>query len=270
MTDTADVIIQAKRSNVLTGFVVGINEGNLLPACLQSLSFCSELIYVDLQSKDDSLRIAESFGAKTTSHEPVPYAEFIQSKLIPTLTTEWVLLLDPDERIDPSLALEITEVLKQVPSDVGSIRVPTRFYFRGKALKGTPWGHRNSKPIVFRVSATNFSDRVHRGRDILSEFREFSVPIRVDNTIHHYWMDNWKQLVAKHVKYLQHEGRSQQSNPPNWAQILISPLKEFYISFFKARGYLDGATGLSLSLFWSWYQTSALLEKRRHSSNFRS
>ena len=42
-------------------------------------------------------------------------------------------------------------------------------------------------------------------------------------------------------------------------EALLMPFSAFKKSFFDAGGYKDGFTGLFLSAFWAWYQTSAML-----------
>lgn len=264
-------MVSSANSKRITGFVVGINESDLLHDSISSLSFCDQVVYVDLESADRSLEIAQALGAKCQTHQRVPYAEFVQSKVIPLLDSEWVVLLDPDERIDPILANFIHETINRLPPEslVGAIRVPTSFYFKGKRLRGTPWGHNNSKTIVFRRAAIDFTNKVHRGRGIKKGYEEISIPSFGENTIHHFWMQSWKQLFAKHLVYLKHEGRSQTSNDIKLNDIALKPIREFYISFFREKGYLDRGRGLALSLFWSWYQTSALLAVKRHQNDKR-
>lgn len=251
----------------ITGFVVGINESSLLKDSIESLSFCDEVIYVDLESHDESIEIANKLGAKCLSHPPVPYAEFVQSKILPTISSQWVILLDPDERIDKQLANQIISTINELPknSNVGAISVPTCFYFKGKPLSGTPWGYNNSKTIVFKISAIEFSNKVHRGRAINPNYIEISLPKLGQNTIHHFWMQSWKQLISKHRVYLKHEGRSQNKINVSWKEIFLKPFREFYISLIREKGYREGGTGIALSFFWAWYQTAALLAVKSHS-----
>lgn len=256
-------------SKLLTGFIVGINESSFLSDSISSLFFCDEIVYVDLESIDDSLEKAKKLGAKCLSHPPVPYAEFIQSQFIPSLDSTWVILLDPDERIDQTLASQIAKTINELPKDsnVGAIRVPTCYYFKGKPLKGTPWGNNNSKTIVFKIAAIEFTNKVHRGRTIKPEFLEISINKTGQNLIHHFWMQSWKQLFAKHRVYLGHEGRSQNLRIVTWLDLIQKPVREFYISFVIHKGYLDGLRGFLLSAFWSWYQTAALFAVKSYSNS---
>jgi hypothetical protein len=47
-------------------------------------------------------------------------------------------------------------------------------------------------------------------------------------------------------------------------KILAEPFSSFYFAFIKTRGVKIGILGLRLSLFWSWYQTRALLALYRY------
>ena len=67
------------------------------------------------------------------------------------------------------------------------------------------------------------------------------------------------EFIEKHRKYLKFEGETRFSNGKrtNIFKILKEPLKQFYYSYIKSRGFKDGVKGVALSILRSWYFTSA-------------
>ncbi|MBU9889309.1 MAG: glycosyltransferase family 2 protein [Candidatus Omnitrophica bacterium] len=112
--------------------VIAKNEEKRLADCLKSAAFAAELIVLDDNSTDGTVRIAESFGAKVTRramdiegrHRNFAYSLATQS---------WVFSLDADERITPELAAEITRVA-QTPNDPH-----TCYCMPVKTFIGTDW-----------------------------------------------------------------------------------------------------------------------------------
>ncbi len=53
----------------ISAIVVGFNESSLLPNCFQSIAFCKEINYFDLESSDNSVEIAATvFILKKNNH----------------------------------------------------------------------------------------------------------------------------------------------------------------------------------------------------------
>lgn len=256
----------------ITALVVGLNEGDLLARCLNSLQTFDSLIYIDLMSDDDSSKIAQDFGAKLIKHERVPAVEIIHALFIPTVQSDWVLLADPDEVLDEKLVTYLNSH-KYILSNpkIGAIYSPCKFYFKGKALRGTPWGGLNKRLLLAHKERMSFTSHVHQGRKLIQSFESYEIEDQ-NLCVHHYWMQSWSQLFQKHRRYLQLEAKSRlsQGELGSLSKIVKSPLKEFIYSYFACKGYLDGFTGLSLSSFWSWYQTSCqirlYLHKEKHKS----
>jgi glycosyltransferase involved in cell wall biosynthesis len=252
----------------ISAIVVGFNEGKLLQNCISSISFCDEILYFDLGSSDDSIKIAETLNAKVINHERVPGCEWIHSKFYKTTKHDWVLIIDPDEVVNQNLAREITLFFlnNKIDDIIGSIEAPEIYYFKEQKLKGTPWGGFDKhRVLIVNKNRFDFLPIVHMGRKIKSGFTTYKIKFNGNNYISHYWMSSYSQLIEKHKRYLVNEGlaRYNTGNRVNILTIIKAPLKQFIISFFIMRGYKDYFIGFFLSLFWSWYQTSALIKLYR-------
>lgn len=96
----------------LSVVVIGRNEGMRLERCLRSVREMTnpggdvELIYVDSASTDNSLQVAESFGAKVLSVKPVrPTAAIGRNAGWRVAYSPLVLFLDGDTILDPDFVI---------------------------------------------------------------------------------------------------------------------------------------------------------------------
>lgn len=82
--------------------IMVVNEGSLLPECLASVkNLANELLVVDTGSTDDTVACAQAAGAKVLH---LPWAEnfaAVRNYALDAIQSEWVLVLDADERLKP-------------------------------------------------------------------------------------------------------------------------------------------------------------------------
>lgn len=77
------------------------NEAELLPGCLKSVKdFVDEIIIVDTGSTDDTVAIAESFGARVEHFEWVNDFGAAREYARSFIQTEWTLWLDADDLVE--------------------------------------------------------------------------------------------------------------------------------------------------------------------------
>src|SRR5215472_11379352 len=94
--------------------MIAMNEEANLPRTLESVKWADEIILVDSGSRDRTIEIARSFGAKTSYH---PFGGHGEQKnvALDLCAMDWVLLLDADEVLTPALQDEIRQTLSGEP-----------------------------------------------------------------------------------------------------------------------------------------------------------
>jgi len=243
--------------------VVGYNEAKFLEACLSSLWFCEEILYIDLNSTDSSIEIASKYADQIFVRPLAPSGEYIQAQVVQFTKNEWVIFIDPDEKIDISLANQLISNFSNWQNNalLGGVYVPWQFYFKKYKLKGTRWGWNSNKIMLVNKFRFDFKPRTHYGRSLRPSFHEDYISFDgLSNVLHHYWMDSWSIFIGKHMRYLRNEGvdrYNQGKISRGFLNLIITPFKEFAISFFFMRGYRDGLIGFCLSCFWAFYETYA-------------
>lgn len=75
------------------------NERELLPQCLESTRWADEIIVVDTGSTDNTVEIAQSYGARVYHHPWENDFSLHRNQSIGYATGDWILILDADEVI---------------------------------------------------------------------------------------------------------------------------------------------------------------------------
>jgi glycosyltransferase involved in cell wall biosynthesis len=250
-----------------TAIVVTYNEEARLRDCLESLSFCNQLVVVDLGSEDQSVEIAESYGAEVFHHERVPVVEHIRQDALKYARYEWVVFLDPDEVFPSSTVEDIRLKIRNTP-DCGKVILPLKFYFKGVQLKGTRWGGVKQFGRLMHRERCMLTSDVHRGVELSDSYTSVKVALQ-ERHVRHYWVDSWNELFEKHTRYLRHEGESLYNSGERftWARWFVEPLQALKYSLISKHGWRDGWVGIFLSFFWAWYVSMRLLALRRYENS---
>src|SRR5271163_1171235 len=90
--------------------MIAMNEEANLPRTLESVRWANEIVIVDSGSKDRTIEIAQSLGAKTSYHAFGGHGEQ-KNVALDLCTADWTLLLDADEVLTPELRNEIRRLL---------------------------------------------------------------------------------------------------------------------------------------------------------------
>jgi glycosyltransferase involved in cell wall biosynthesis len=245
----------------VSAVVASRNEADELARCLPTLAFCDEVIVIDLESTDDTVRVAEGHGARVVAHELVPIAEWARVDVVPEARNEWLLFTDPDEEITDALADEVARFLADPPEDVAIVWAPIRFYFGGRPLRGTVWGGQNRRRFLVRRDGVELTPTVFGGTHLRPGFRMLELPFTEETAIRHRWVGGYRDWLAKHRRYLALEpvDRARADQITGFRAVGARPFRSFYDSYVAKRGYRDGATGLLLSVLWAGYTTASEL-----------
>ncbi len=124
--------------NFVSIVVLTFNEQNQISRCLKSSKeLTDEIFIIDSYSTDDTIKIAESLGAKVFQHkwENNHAKQFNWGLENLPIKTEWVLRLDADEYLLPELAAEIKERLTILENEVTGVILKRRVFFMNKWIK---------------------------------------------------------------------------------------------------------------------------------------
>jgi glycosyltransferase involved in cell wall biosynthesis len=117
--------------------IVCRNEADKLDDCLESVAWADEVLVLDLESEDGSAEIARRRGARVLSHAVVPIVERVRNTVADSVAGEWLLVMDPDERVSPGLANELR--LLSARADIDAVEIPFMHF---------DFGHEPSSPLL--------------------------------------------------------------------------------------------------------------------------
>jgi glycosyltransferase involved in cell wall biosynthesis len=161
--------------------IVCRNEADRLEPCLESVAWADEIIVMDLDSSDGSPDVARAHGAAVVTRAPLPIVEPFRNELADMATGEWILAMDPDERVSPGLAREL-RVLSERP-DVDIVEIP--FMHRDFGFAPSHRLHRyDPKPRMYRRAAIKWPTEPNK-LPAFEEERLYRLPLEDGYVMYH-------------------------------------------------------------------------------------
>lgn len=128
--------IRAGNAVPVSAMVFTLDEEIHLPACLESLRWCDDVIVIDSFSKDRTVKIARDAGARVLQNRFSGFGDQRNWALATAAPRNpWVLILDADERVPPAMVGELRERLAGGADNAAAFRVARRFYFWRRWLR---------------------------------------------------------------------------------------------------------------------------------------
>jgi hypothetical protein len=239
----------------ISALIASRNEGHLLEDCLKSLMFCDEIYFIDIDSSDNSVEIAEKYADVIIKHGFVNRIGKLHPIYIPKLKNDWLILIDPDERIRPELANSIIEYIQSPKPFTSLIRVPFLYLFKGERFKGGPYSKIIFGRQLFYRPGITVTDQVHNGIFAKAGYGKTNIELKEDNYNEHHWCNSWKQLKNKQNRYTQSEGKRLYLKGKRFSyfKLIYHTIAMFFKSYFKGQYFKDAFKGLRVSLYEARY-----------------
>ena len=127
--DGDDVPAPGNERPGLTGIVPALNEEANLEACIESFrEICDEIIVVDSGSTDRTVEIARRYTDRIYVRPWVDYRTFLKFAM-PRARYRWLLIVDCDERLTPSLRKEVRDRVDQEGAGAVGFRMKRASHF---------------------------------------------------------------------------------------------------------------------------------------------
>jgi hypothetical protein len=224
----------------LTACVIVRDEEERLPACLQSLAFCDEVVVVDGGSRDRTMQIAQEAGARVLQS---PWRGFaIQRNVaLEAASGSWALEIDADERVTPELARAIRAFLDDPPEDVRMAAIPLRDLFLGGPLERSSRYPRYRHRLFDRAAFRHDEARsVHEGL-----WPDGPTAV-LEGELRHLLASSWREAWGDALAYARLEA-SQRSRPGGREAlfgILLRPSAKLAYRLLLYGGWRDGWRGV--------------------------
>jgi len=223
----------------ISAVLITLNEGHNLANALASLKpVVDEIVVVDSFSTDNTIEIAESFGARVYTHS---FEGFVKQKMIATdyATNDWVLSIDADEVLTPELQQSILQV-KQNPTH-DAYRISRITNFCGKWIKHCGWYPDRIVRLFNRTKGSWHGATVH-------EHWELNEPGKtglLNGLMQHYSFYTIADYTRKIEKYSELGAKAavEKGKDRSLLHVWLVPKWNFFNNYILRLGILDGYYG---------------------------
>ncbi len=254
--------------NNLTVIIYTYNEEKKTKDCIQSVkNLTDNIVIIDLESKDNTTTIAQKEEAEIFSFKHVNYVEPAREFGIRKSKTNWIFLLDADERMTKELA---NEILRHIQNDTYThYKIPRKNIFGTTHwLKHGGWWPDHQIRLINKKYFKSWPKEIH------------SAPIidgrtgYLKNPILHFFHGDFGSMVSKTITFEDIESNLLfKANKNVYVPTFFRKfLGELYRRFIKHFGFLDGEIGIIESIYQAFSKTITYLylyEKKINSSSLR-
>lgn len=227
---------------MLSVIVITKNEEERIRACLESVKWADEIIVVDNDSGDNTLEIAKQYTDKIFK---VDFEDFSAWRNFATekASGEWVLFIDPDERVLASLRQEIEVMISM--SDFSAYAISRKNIIFGKEVKYNSFWPDWVIRLIRKDDFEGWVGKVH-------EYPKFKGKLGYSkNSLLHLTHRNLEQVVLKSLAWSKIDARLRLgANHPKmsgWRFLRIFFSETFNQGILR-RGFVNGTVGIMDSL----------------------
>lgn len=226
---------------MLAGVVITRNEEKNIARCLNSLQFCDEIIVVDAESTDRTREISEKLKAKVVSRPWTNYSE--QKNYAISLTdADWILSIDADEEVPPSLEKEILDSIAS--ENYVAYSVPRKTLHSGRWIRWGGW-YPNRLVRLFKKENGKWE-----GDDVHEYWKAEGDIGQLGQDLVHYSFDSITDQVNRNNRYstLGAVALKKSGKKFSLPKLFVKPLSKFIETYFLKLGFLDGYPGFIISV----------------------
>jgi glycosyltransferase involved in cell wall biosynthesis len=233
---------------MITAVVLTKNEEKNIKECLESIKWCDEIILIDDESKDKTVKIAQNYKAKVfvnpLKNNFATQRNFGLKKAI----GDWVFFIDADERVSEALWFEIMQHTNSSISDVSGFYIKRKDIIWGKELKFGETG--NTKLLrLARREAGEWVGHVHE------EWAIKGKKVTLKKELIHYPHQSVKEFLSEVNYYtdLRADELYRKGIKGSWIIIVLYPVGKFIKTYVAQQGFRDGVPGLITALMMSFH-----------------
>lgn len=249
----------------LTVIIPAGNEEENIERCVQSVIGWSRVVVI-CSGTDSTAKRAEKLGAHILQKKPTGKGIFIDiqhwiNEVSDTTSTDWVMRLDADEVVPPTLKDELLEALD---ADFDAYGIPRDQYFWGGFLKGGDWYYDRLVRLWRKGHAQYMNNNaVHEQVTVTGKTGY------LNNRLEHYSHPTLSVYIDKINRYTDLETQSiRLTRNDALVKMILMPLYVWVRWFFYHHGYRDGWRGFVAATMRAYYEFLQYAKyTERHHSN---
>lgn len=222
----------------ITIIILAKNEQEMLANCLQTVKWADHVLVVDNGSTDQTAQIAENFGAQVIGFSHSSFAR-LRNEPLKHVDSDWVLYLDPDERITPTLAKEILVHLETGQADALAFNRKNICY--GTEFEHGGWADDQVTRAFKTAALEEWQGDIHESPVFQGQVKELHTPLL------HLTHRNTTDGLKKTIQWTAIEARLlAEADAPkvNFFTLIRKGVMEFLRRAVFKKGYKDGMPGM--------------------------
>ncbi len=227
--------------NKLSVLIIAKNEEKMIGECLNSVVWADEVIVIDTGSSDRTKEIAKKKGARITSYlKGKNYSEW-RNYALTLATNDWILFVDADERVNPSLRSEIELRIQNYELSISAYAIPRRNILLGHEMHWGGWWPDYVLRLLKKGKVKEYMGEVHEQPLLEGEVGKLKEPFI------HITHRSLTEMVEKTNKWSEIEARLmfEAGHPPmNVFRFFTAMFREFWYRGVVKLGFLDGPVGI--------------------------
>jgi glycosyltransferase involved in cell wall biosynthesis len=247
------------REATVSAVIVSCNEGDVIEECLQSVAgWVDEIVVVDMKSTDGTQDIARRYKARLLDHERMGVADLMRQYALSQASSDWILMIDPDERVPEHLAAELKWIANR--GDVDVVEIPRQPVQLGRVIR-SPGLADMPQARFFRRGAVSWPAELHEPPK-LDHLRTCALPQRPETSLYH---DCWRtiprilDLIARYAP-LEVDRARDRGRHFSLRAMLRAVGAQIVERMIEGRAYEDGIHGLLIVFYWCVYHATAHAE----------
>ena len=244
------------------------NDEKNIKDCIESARLLSKDIHlIDIESSDDTVKIAGDLDVNVHKLNFAKYVELVRETGINLVNSDWIFILDADERITEKMAEEIKNSIKN--NQITHYSIPRKNIFDGvKWLKYGGWWPDLQIRLINKISFINWPKEIHSAPYIKG------ISGNLKNPIVHSFHGNIEKMVEKTLIFEDIESNLLFRADKNATTLTFFRkfCGELFRRLFKNLGFLDGPVGIIESIYQAFSKTITylLLYEKKNSRTLRS
>ncbi|MFA6814441.1 MAG: glycosyltransferase family 2 protein [Candidatus Pacebacteria bacterium] len=223
----------------ITAVIIAKNEEKMLPACLETLTWCDEILVIDGASSDQTVPIAEKYGARVIGFDHPSFAKK-REKGLEGVNTDYLFYVDADERVTPALAKEILVHLENQDCQVMEINRENICY--GRKFNYGNWQNDQVLRVFQKESLKGWQGEIHESPIYSGHLCQLNH--QLIHLTHRSTQENLIKSANWTIKEASLLATSKKTKKVSFLTILRKGFMEFYRRAFKYQGRKDGMAGL--------------------------
>lgn len=231
------------------------NEAKRIAECVSSAKLLTDNItVVDMESTDETVEVASQNGARVVMFPYSKYVEPGRAFGMQQINSEWVFILDADERMTKSLAEEIHRTIKNTQDSY--FKVPRKNMFNGKKwLAHGGWWPDEQMRLIKLVSFRKWPTEIHSTPLIEGKMGHLK------NHFVHNFHGDVEQMVNKTIVFenIESDLLFKADKPVSTPTFFRKFFGELYRRLLKSAGFLDGTIGIMEAVYQAFSKTITYL-----------